>query len=100
MQYNNIMYSVLSNLPPVLTGTSFSDYVTEHIFQPLGMNASYHYSEAHASGHLAEGFARRDLNLTEDLFGRGIPQGLPYPGWDHPSGSCKRESLGAPAVNV
>ncbi|KAF7320624.1 Beta-lactamase domain-containing protein [Mycena chlorophos] len=48
-QYNNLMYETLAHLPPTLLNQTFESYVEQHIFQPLGMNAStYSVAEAEA----------------------------------------------------
>ncbi|KAJ7839007.1 beta-lactamase/transpeptidase-like protein, partial [Mycena olivaceomarginata] len=56
-QYNNIMYETLSYLQPTLLNQTFESYIGEHIFTPLGMNAStYSVAEAEERGSLAHGF--------------------------------------------
>ncbi|KAJ7092895.1 beta-lactamase/transpeptidase-like protein [Mycena belliarum] len=56
-QYNNLMYETLSHLPPTLLNQSFESYIAEHLFAPLGMDAStYSVAEAEARGTLAHGF--------------------------------------------
>ncbi|KAJ7061143.1 beta-lactamase/transpeptidase-like protein [Mycena amicta] len=50
-QYNNLMYEVLSHLPPTLLNQSFESYITQHILTPLGMNSST-YSVAEAEARL------------------------------------------------
>ncbi|RDB26831.1 Gigasin-6 [Hypsizygus marmoreus] len=79
-QYNNLMYIVLSYLPPLLlpAKTPFARYVKEHIFNPLGMaSTTYAYDRANKSGQLADGMARRGFNVTENPFG-GIPAAIPF----------------------
>ncbi|KAJ6545400.1 beta-lactamase/transpeptidase-like protein [Mycena capillaripes] len=56
-QYNNLMYETLSHLQPTLLNQTFESYIGEHIFAPLGMNAStYSVVEAEERGTLAHGF--------------------------------------------
>jgi CubicO group peptidase (beta-lactamase class C family) len=38
--YQNIMFSVAGSIIPVVTDTTWSDYIKEHFFKPLGMNRS------------------------------------------------------------
>ncbi|KAJ7049059.1 beta-lactamase/transpeptidase-like protein [Mycena amicta] len=53
-QYNNLMYEVLSHLPPTLLNQSFESYITQNILTPLGMNAST-YSVAEAEARVLPG---------------------------------------------
>lgn len=66
-QYSNLMYIVLSHIPPTLLNTTFENYVHDNIFAPLGMNSTTHfYADAAKMGTLAGGFLREDANVTED----------------------------------
>ncbi|KAF7338792.1 Beta-lactamase class penicillin binding protein [Mycena sanguinolenta] len=57
----------------------FARYVKEHILDPLGMNSStYSFAVANATGNLAQGFARVDINVTESPVGPGTTRVLPY----------------------
>ncbi len=38
--YDNLLYMTAGQIIPAVTGTSWDDYVREHIFQPLGMKHS------------------------------------------------------------
>ncbi|KAJ6569366.1 beta-lactamase/transpeptidase-like protein [Mycena capillaripes] len=80
-QYNNIMYSVLGYLPTALLPhrPTFAEYATKYILEPLGMNSStYSFSEATATGRMADGFGRDGVNKTENLFGPGTPRAMPW----------------------
>ncbi|KAF7303230.1 Beta-lactamase class penicillin binding protein [Mycena kentingensis (nom. inval.)] len=79
-QYNNHMYTVLSYLPPLLTGVPYETYVEDNIFTPLGMNATTFYSTvAEASGELSEGMTREGANATvDDPYALGTPHALPF----------------------
>ncbi|KAJ7061146.1 beta-lactamase/transpeptidase-like protein, partial [Mycena amicta] len=60
-QYNNLMYEVLSYLPPTLLNQSFESYITQNILTPLGMNSST-YSVAEAEARvLPDGHGTRQL---------------------------------------
>ncbi|KAF8888605.1 beta-lactamase/transpeptidase-like protein [Infundibulicybe gibba] len=90
-QYNNNMYSFLSNLPSLLIpGTNFIQYVKENIFEPLGMSSTTY------STSLAEGMARQGVNMSEDIFGGGIPRALPF--WFQEDGTLGNFTLGAGGV--
>ncbi|KAJ7748424.1 beta-lactamase/transpeptidase-like protein [Mycena metata] len=77
-QYNNLMYETLSHLLPTLLDQSFESYIAEHIFTPLGMNAStYSVAEAEARGTLAHGF---HWSMKDLLVGRNgsLTATVPY----------------------
>jgi CubicO group peptidase (beta-lactamase class C family) len=61
-QYNNLHYTTLSHIIPTLTGVPYIEYVQEHIFDPLGMNATYDSIRAGKSGRRTEGFSRQGRN--------------------------------------
>lgn len=72
------MYETLSHLPPTLLNQSFESYIAEHIFTPLGMNAStYSVAEAEARGTLAHGF---HWNMRDLLVGQNgtLTATVPY----------------------
>ncbi|KAF7305423.1 Beta-lactamase class penicillin binding protein [Mycena chlorophos] len=88
-QYNNHMYTVLSQIPTQLIGVPFETYVDENIFKPLGMNATTYFSTvAEDSGNLADGLGRDGANASADVFDVGTPRAYPF--WlpndktDHP----------------
>ncbi|KAJ3851196.1 beta-lactamase/transpeptidase-like protein [Lentinula lateritia] len=84
-QYNNIMYTVLSYIPDVLLHAPFTHYVKNHIFTPLGLNATtYSGSVAEESGNLAHGFGRDGVNKSEDILGAGTPRAMPF--WNYYGG--------------
>ena len=78
-QYNNNMYTVLSELPPATTGQNFARYVKQYIFDPLNMTSTtYSYELADASGRRADGMARYGINYySSDPFA-GIPRNVTY----------------------
>lgn len=52
--YQNIMFSVAGSIIPVITDTSWADYVKSHFFNPLGMNRSVtSISEMKSEGNFA-----------------------------------------------
>ncbi|KAF8913691.1 beta-lactamase/transpeptidase-like protein [Mucidula mucida] len=79
-QYSNIMYAIMSHLPTALLPSKipFTRYVKQHIFDPLGLSATYSPMVA-AQGHvLAQGFGRDGANRTENVFAMGTPRALEY----------------------
>ncbi|KIJ33420.1 hypothetical protein M422DRAFT_35523 [Sphaerobolus stellatus SS14] len=56
-QYNNQMYTTANHIVELLTNQTFTEFVTEKIIKPLGMNSStYLFYEAIQSHILADGF--------------------------------------------
>ncbi len=53
---------VLGYLVEVVSGQRFDEYLTEHIFEPLGMDDSYFFVPGNKSARLAKGFS----NTTEE----------------------------------
>ncbi|KAF7297526.1 Beta-lactamase class penicillin binding protein [Mycena indigotica] len=95
-QYNNHMYTVLSYLPPLLTGIPFETYVEDNIFKPLGMSDTTYYSTvAEATGRLSQGIERDGANRTADVFAPGTPRALPF--W-MPNGAPGHVMSGAGAI--
>lgn len=55
--YGTINYDVLGLVIEVVSGQRYEDYMTEKVFQPLGLNKTYLYKEtAQATGQLAQGY--------------------------------------------
>ncbi|KAJ7144729.1 beta-lactamase/transpeptidase-like protein, partial [Mycena crocata] len=77
-QYNNLMYEALAHLQLTLLNQSFESYIAQHIFAPLGMNAStYSVAEAEKRGTLAHGF---HWSMKDALAGRNgtLTATVPY----------------------
>lgn len=50
-QYSNIMYAVATHIVETLSGVTFSNFLHENIFKPLGMDSTYlQPSEVYAAG--------------------------------------------------
>ncbi|KAF8879116.1 beta-lactamase/transpeptidase-like protein [Infundibulicybe gibba] len=97
-QYNNGMYMVLSYLPTALLPSKppISQYVKEHIFDPLGMKSTTYSSQrANASGHLADGMVRYGVNMSVDPYAAAQPRPRTY--WS-PSGEDGNAISGAGGV--
>ncbi|KAJ7820018.1 hypothetical protein B0H14DRAFT_3736395 [Mycena olivaceomarginata] len=78
---NNLLYTLLSDLPSLLTGIPFEIYVNDFILQRLGMNSTTYFSKTAAdSGNLADGLGR-GVTQTEDVFGLGQVRVQAYPFW-------------------
>ncbi|KAF4593587.1 hypothetical protein EYR40_008374 [Pleurotus pulmonarius] len=80
-QYTNIMYTLLSYIPTSVLPSkpSFTRYVKANIFDPLGMNSTtYSFNVANATGNLADGFKKQQLNSSASPFDAGIPRALPF----------------------
>ncbi|KAG6855689.1 hypothetical protein H0H87_012078 [Tephrocybe sp. NHM501043] len=73
-QYCNLMYALLSTLPERVlpSKTPFTTYVKQHIFEPLGLNATTY----DGAGDVAEGVLRQ--NTKDDPFGNGTIRALPF----------------------
>ncbi len=62
INYSNYSYALAGHLVEQVTGTKFTDYVSEHIFLPLGMTRStYHLPDSYtALDAYASGYRTRD----------------------------------------
>lgn len=64
--YNNTMYLVAGEIVPAITGASWSDYVREHFFKPLGMT--------HTSSRMAVFQKDRDVAVPHgEVDGKAVP---------------------------
>jgi len=78
-RYSNSGYALLALIVERVSGCSFADFLAHHIFQPLGMTGAVAFQAgvsqvAHrAFGYhaTANGFTRRDQNLTSSVLGDG-----------------------------
>jgi CubicO group peptidase (beta-lactamase class C family) len=80
-QYTNTMYMLLSSLPPLLlpSKTPFSQYVTQNIFNPLGMDSTtYSLEKASLSGLMADGLTREGVNVSGNPLGDGKVRIIPF----------------------
>ena len=57
-QYFNPNYATLALIIEAVSGQSYADYVTEHIFEPLGMTDSYADKEDALEAGLAQGHSK------------------------------------------
>ncbi|KAF9461080.1 beta-lactamase/transpeptidase-like protein [Collybia nuda] len=74
-QYDNMMYMVLAYVTQLHTKMPFTRFVKQHIFEPLGLNATtYSFEVANASGQLADGLTHHN----------GTIRAFPY--WSKPGG--------------
>ena len=55
-EYSNLNYNVLGLLIQQVSGQRYEDYITEHIFAPLGMQHSYTSLQAAMAGGAASGY--------------------------------------------
>ncbi|MBN2344340.1 MAG: beta-lactamase family protein [Deltaproteobacteria bacterium] len=55
-QYSNIGYALLGRIIEVVSGTSYSEYMQQHIFTPLHMNKSRFFASADIQPLLATGY--------------------------------------------
>jgi CubicO group peptidase (beta-lactamase class C family) len=55
-EYSNINYSVLGLLIQQISGQTYEDYITQHIFTPLGMSHSYTSRQAARAAGAASGY--------------------------------------------
>ncbi len=64
-QYNNMMYTTASYLPELFVNMSYTDYVQNHILDPLRMTSTfYDVKKARETGRLADGFYCDELDMT------------------------------------
>jgi CubicO group peptidase (beta-lactamase class C family) len=65
-RYNNSGYYLLGVIIERVTGQSYADYLDEHIYGPLEMNASSYCGEKKIIPNRAEGYERSDGRLVND----------------------------------
>ncbi|KAG5643819.1 hypothetical protein DXG03_009596 [Asterophora parasitica] len=96
-QYNNNMYTLLSYLPTVVLSSKipFARYVKAHIFEPLGLTSTTYSYDVAKLGHLADGIAKSEVNLTADPFG-GTPRAIPF--WFQKGGEDGNNLSGAGGI--
>ncbi|MEK4350618.1 serine hydrolase domain-containing protein [Paenibacillus sp. FSL R5-0475] len=55
--YGTVNYDVLGLVIEIVSGQSYEDFMSEQVFQPLGLHQTYVYKEdAQATGQLAQGY--------------------------------------------
>lgn len=77
-QYSNVNYNIAGLIVEKVSGQSYADYVTEHIFEPLDM----HHSYASQAPALADGLSAGHLYM----FGHAFERELARPPAHLPSG--------------
>ncbi len=65
-RYNNSGYYLLGVIIESVTGQSYADYLDEHIYGPLEMDASSYCGEKEIIPNRAEGYERSDGRLLND----------------------------------
>ncbi|KAF8132810.1 beta-lactamase/transpeptidase-like protein [Boletus edulis] len=64
--YNNIMYMVAAHVIETYAGQSYTSFVQERIFAPLGMTSTtFSPAEAEASGQMTHGWTREGRRIPE-----------------------------------
>ena len=66
MQYNNSGYYLLGLVIEKASGQSYAEYLTEHIFRPLGMHATRYGDTRPLIPHRAQGYKRSLGELVND----------------------------------
>ena len=73
--YNNSGYYMLGVLIEKVTGQKYGDYLTQHLFEPLGLHATYYCATAPLIKHRAQGYATDHGKLVNASY---IDMGLPF----------------------
>lgn len=63
-EYNNSGYILLGYIIEKASGQTYTEYVTEHFFKPLGMNNSYYGDVAPVIKNRAAGYSKSDVAGT------------------------------------
>lgn len=74
MAYSNVGYGLLGELIERVSGQTYEDYLTEHIFKPLDMNASYVWFDSTKNHTLSKGYINK--KLTDEPAIRDASAGL------------------------
>ena len=73
--YNNSGYYMLGVLLEKVTGQKYGDYLTQHLFEPLGLHSTYYCATAPLIKHRAQGYATEKGKLVNASY---IDMGLPF----------------------
>ncbi|HEY2856654.1 MAG TPA: serine hydrolase domain-containing protein [Gemmatimonadaceae bacterium] len=73
--YNNSGYYMLGVLIEKVTGRKYGDYLTQHLFEPLGLHSTYYCATAPLIKHRAQGYATEKGKLVNASY---IDMGLPF----------------------
>jgi D-alanyl-D-alanine carboxypeptidase len=73
--YNNSGYYMLGVLIEKVTGQKYGDYLTQHLFEPLGLHSTYYCATAPLIKHRAQGYATEKGKLVNASY---IDMGLPF----------------------
>jgi CubicO group peptidase (beta-lactamase class C family) len=73
--YNNSGYYMLGVLIEKVTGQKYGDYLTQQLFEPLGMHSTYYCATAPLIKHRAQGYATEKGKLVNASY---IDMGLPF----------------------
>ena len=74
-QYSNLNYSIAGLIVEKVSGQSYADYVTQHIFEPLDMRHSY----ASRAPALADGLSARAPLYVWPCLRTGVGRAAPQP---------------------
>ncbi|MBQ8538449.1 MAG: serine hydrolase [Ruminococcus sp.] len=75
MSYSNTNYFLLSLIVEQVSGMSYSDFIKQNIFEPLGMTNSGIYEELVHSENLAENHELEEYQEYIDPYIKGLAQG-------------------------
>lgn len=78
-RYSNTGYAILAEIVSAVSGKKFSQYLAQHIFKPLGMDATLAYvqgehsisNRAYGYSMLTSGYKRSDQSQTSTVLGDG-----------------------------
>jgi CubicO group peptidase (beta-lactamase class C family) len=73
--YNNSGYYMLGVLIEKVTGQKYGDYLTQQLFEPLGLHSTYYCATAPLIKHRAQGYATEKGKLVNASY---IDMGLPF----------------------
>lgn len=65
-EYSNYAYAILGRIVSRVSGVPFQNYITRHIFKPLGMNSTVWDAKHVSPEHLAQGYRYEDDQLKPE----------------------------------
>jgi len=72
-KYNNSGYVILGYVIELVSGQSYADFVQEHIFQKLGMNASQYASHTQVIPNRAYGYHQKGHYVNKNYVSLSLP---------------------------